>query len=227
MSLSEAPGSTARSGPNAAPRRRSAQNALVATGILAWACFVLIGIAKMAAFETTPGERGPSPPAWPAESSLSPVVGTDTLVMFVHPKCPCSRASLAELGSIMASAGDRTTAFVVFFRPDGVSDDWEETDSFRAAGRIPHTSRFVDRSGTEAARFGALTSGHVVLYDPDGRLRFTGGITESRGHTGDNVGRDTVLGLLARVPVEHHEHEVFGCSLNDPAGAPRGIESKL
>ena len=43
---------------------------------------------------------------------------------------------------------------------------------------------------------GATTSGHVLLYDAGGVLRFAGGITDGRGHEGDNAGLDAALALL-------------------------------
>lgn len=41
-------------------------------------------------------------------------------------------------------------------------------------------------------RFGAYTSGQVMLYDTDRRLAFNGGITGSRGHEGNNKGRQAI-----------------------------------
>jgi hypothetical protein len=55
-----------------------------------------------------------------------------------------------------------------------------------------------------------------MLYDGNGRLLFSGGITGARGHSGDNAGRSTVLSLLSRDTVDRAETPVFGCSLFDP-----------
>jgi hypothetical protein len=186
---------------------------LVAGGVFVWALLLLLGIKWVSDFERVPGALEAAPPTWPHESALSPQVGSSTLLMFVHPKCPCSRASLSELDAIMNSDPERTKAFVVFLRPKGAAADWERTDTWETAGTIPHTTRVVDRDGVEAGRFGAVTSGQVVLYDPLGHLEFSGGITESRGHVGKNVGRQTVLDLLTRAPTDRHEHAVFGCPL--------------
>jgi hypothetical protein len=72
-----------------------------------------------------------------------------------------------------------------------------------------------DVDGTEARRFGALTSGQVVVYDADGRLRFSGGITPARGHAGDNAGRSAIIALLEGASSASVETPVFGCSLLD------------
>jgi hypothetical protein len=76
----------------------------------------------------------------------------------------------------------------------------------------------IDEAGREAARFGATTSGHVLLYDRGGRLRFSGGITASRGHVGDNAGRAALLGLLIHGETERERTPVFGCPLFPGAG---------
>jgi hypothetical protein len=111
---------------------------------------------------------------------------------------------------------------VIFLHPPGVGTDWGQTDTWDAAGRIPGVSRVVDRDGTEAARFGARTSGHVVLYDSNDRLLFAGGITESRGHAGDNMGRREVERALATEPALFTRHEVFGCAFEDESVSTSG-----
>jgi len=80
-----------------------------------------------------------------------------------------------------------------------------------------------DDDGVEAARFGAATSGQVILYDRDGRLLFSGGITASRGHAGDNDGRDAIVSLLGGGRGTRHSSPVFGCSLLEPSSVKRTV----
>jgi len=54
----------------------------------------------------------------------------------------------------------------------------------------------TDADGAEANRFGAETSGHTLLFDFGRRLLFSGGITDSRGHTGDNAGESAIVALI-------------------------------
>jgi hypothetical protein len=81
-----------------------------------------------------------------------------------------------------------------------------------------------DDSGREAGRFGAATLGQTLLYDADGSLLFSGGITAARGHAGDNAGRSELVSLLNRglsAPVvtmnrgqsARDATHVFGCPL--------------
>jgi hypothetical protein len=71
----------------------------------------------------------------------------------------------------------------------------------------------VDPDGIEAKRFHVRTSGHVVLYGCDGRLRFSGGITGSRGHSGDSEGRQSVLACLRNEQTAQRSAPVYGCPL--------------
>jgi hypothetical protein len=70
-----------------------------------------------------------------------------------------------------------------------------------------------DDDGVEAARFQALTSGATALYDPQGRLLFSGGITSARGHEGDSFGIRRISSLLRTGKADRADAPVFGCSL--------------
>jgi hypothetical protein len=100
----------------------------------------------------------------------------------------------------MARAQGSVAATVLFYRPRQFPPGWERTDLWRSAAAIPGVTVRADPEGREAQRFGAVTSGHVLLYDRAGQLLFTGGITGSRGHEGDNAGCDRVIRLLTGSP---------------------------
>ena len=59
----------------------------------------------------------------------------------------------------------------------------------------------------------ASTSGQTLLFDRDGDLIFSGGITGGRGHSGDNAGRDAIVSLVESGESTLDETPVFGCSL--------------
>ena len=75
----------------------------------------------------------------------------------------------------------------------------------------------LDEGGVEASRFGAATSGQAILYDGDGRLVFSGGITAARGHFGDNAGSQALARLLIDGMPSRPHTPVFGCALFDRA----------
>lgn len=122
----------------------------------------------------------------------------------------------------MAQAQNRVTAYVLFLKPEGSSDDWEKTDLWQSAASIPDVKVIVDERGAEAHRFHASTSGQTVLYGSEGQLLFSGGITGSRGHSGDNAGRSAIVSLLHTGEAERSETFVFGCPLFDSDSECRG-----
>lgn len=187
---------------------------VLTTACAAWALAIGLGLALLWRYENASGASAAPPAQWPLKSSIPLAADRATLVMLAHPHCPCSRASIGELARLMAQAQDRVTAYVLFVKPKGSSDDWENTDLWQSAERIPGLTVVVD-DGAEAARFNAATSGQVVLYDAEGRLLFSGGITGSRGHSGDNAGRAAVVSLLNSGEAERAESSVFGCPLFD------------
>jgi hypothetical protein len=70
-----------------------------------------------------------------------------------------------------------------------------------------------DPEGREAQRFGAATSGHTFIYDKNGKLLFSGGLTGSRGHEGDNIGRRTAIDCLTSTQTKQNKTSVFGCEI--------------
>ena len=113
----------------------------------------------------------------------------------------------------MAQAQGRVIAYVLFLKPTGSSTDWEKTDLWQSAARIPGVNVVADDNGIEARRFHAVTSGQTALYDVDGHLLFSGGITSARGHSGDNAGRSAIVSLLNTGDADLTETAVFGCPL--------------
>ena len=182
-------------------------------GIAGWLSAVGGGLRIILVYENTPGRSAASSEAWPADSEIPRTPGLPTLITMVHPHCPCSRASVGELALLMAKAQGLVNANVVFVKPKDFPEDWERTDLWTNAAMIPGVTVRVDPEGVEARRFGSQTSGQIMLYDADGQLLFSGGITAARGHSGDNAGRNAILSLLTSGSSEQRGTPVFGCPL--------------
>lgn len=113
----------------------------------------------------------------------------------------------------MAHGLGKVNAYVLFVKPEGAGSDWDDTDLRRSAAAIPGVTVLTDENGVEAARFGAQTSGHTLVFDRAGRLLFSGGITASRGHVGTNAGENAVLAVVNQQAPDRQRTPVFGCSL--------------
>jgi hypothetical protein len=203
------------------------KRSLLAWGVgIVWASATIIGFASLWRYENIAGAQQDFGDRWPRESRVLLDAHHFTLVAFMHPQCPCSKASVSELSRLMTRCQGRLIAQVLFIRPAGFTAGWEQTDLWREAAVIPGTFVSVDLDGVEARRFGAMTSGQTALYDPAGHLLFQGGITVSRGHAGDNAGCDAIADLVLHGKraerTQRGETGVFGCSLFDAPVATGG-----
>lgn len=183
--------------------------------VVSWLLVVGTGFAALARYEATPGPTTRVVQFWPADSGLPRDGRGLTLVMFVHPRCPCSRAGLAELEALVARIPQPPVAVIVFVRPEGTAKNWGTTTLSKTARAIRGATCVQDSDAVEARRFGVATSGHLLVYDAAGKLKFSGGITPSRGQQGESDGRRIMKGLLAGAAADGGSHPVYGCPLLD------------
>lgn len=199
-----------------ASRKRAIAPAVLALLGAAWILVVGTGFLALWIYKLTPAEQRATPPRWPVESRIPRAPARFTLVLFAHPQCACTRASLSGLAEVMARFHDRLDAVVALAVPgDGRADSNFTGDLQSSARRIPGVTLLRDTSGVEAHRFGAATSGAVALYDPAGRLAFHGGLTPARGHEGDSFGLRRIAAILDGRSADRPDAPVFGCALQD------------
>jgi hypothetical protein len=185
---------------------------VIVAAALVWAATIAAALEAIRRFETTPGQAANSRPLWPADSAIPRKNGEWSLVMLVHPHCSCSRASVQELQAIVEKSPS-VQPYVVMYRPSEFKEGWERGAVLDAATRVRRARVLIDRDGVEAKRFGGFTSGQTLLYDREGRLRFSGGVTSLRGHAGNNRGRADVI-EIATSETGSGTHPVFGCAIN-------------
>ncbi len=186
------------------------------------ALLTLAGLFLLLAFDSTPGEVAGPPARWPGRSVLKHPENRPALLVFVHPQCVCTSATFAELAQIglLSSSVAAPDVMIAAFRP-GSNSAWRIDSLTARVSGIPGARVIWDDGAIEARRFGAKTSGDVLLYSARGALLFEGGVTASRGHEGDNYGLTRLLQVLrARAPqgAAVHGGPVFGCSLASPRG---------
>ena len=189
---------------------------------LVWFLLVGAGAIVLLNYETESGERQSQSPIWPQDSAISHSQLRPTLIFFAHPHCPCTRASVKELARILSICCNKADCKIVALDKLQHDPKWRDSDLVKQADSIPGVSVFWDKCGVETNRFHIKTSGHVVVFNSEGKLIFSGGITASRGHEGSNIGRDQVVSLLLnrteQAAKSNHriEFPVFGCALFEP-----------
>ncbi len=189
--------------------------------IFAWLIVVSLGMLVLVDYSRTPGTTNFKSASWPNNSQISRGVWVPTLVMFLHPRCPCSRASLNELARLLADRHGTVAVRTVFFCPSDEPEAWAKTGLWDLAAKLTGNQPIVDRQGREASFFGASTSGYVCLFAQTGERLYGGGITSGRGHEGGNRGSQTVQRLLDGNSDMHVEYPVFGCPIQSNSASAK------
>ncbi|RUL88977.1 hypothetical protein [Tautonia sociabilis] len=183
--------------------------------VTAWGLTVASGLLLLSVYGAQPGELGSPPERWPEESRIPRVPGRVNLILFLHPRCPCSRSSIAELGTLLEQFQDPVAVHAVLLQYESLPG--EEEDYRRLIASRLGVEAQDDREGAEADRFGVSTSGHLLVFEESGRLSFSGGITPSRAHRGPNDGsRWLRFRFGGGPPASQDTHAVFGCALGSP-----------
>lgn len=194
--------------------------------LFVWLLLAVGGLALLSNYEGTAGPSVQALPQWPSTSKLT-LPPHYTLVLAIHPQCPCTRATLDELALLLARC-PQLSAQLLFLHPQNFDDTWVKSDLWQRAQAMPRVHCISDLNGTEAALFHATTSGTALLYSSDGRLLFEGGITPARGHAGDNAGVDTIVSITHRPQPSDHTSvtrtNVYGCPLYDDASTSGNTE---
>jgi len=185
---------------------------VVAAAVL-WSLCVLTGMAIMANEEFTPAPAKTLAAHFPRDSKIALAPDEPTLLLFLHPHCPCSEATLRELQKLKTCTPGKFALRIIFPLPPGTEPGWEKGGLLSESRAIPGANVVLDENGAAARQFGVVASGHALLYSPAGDLLFSGGITPSRGQEGDNPGEDAVADLLRLGRSDITRTPVFGCTL--------------
>ena len=186
------------------------------SAISIWLLSIAVGLWYLGKYETTPGAVNHRSPSWPVDHHIRLTPGRTNIVMLAHPRCPCTRASLIQLETLLDHCRGQINAHVFFWTPKSASADWFQTDLWRQAMAIPGVQVHADENGARAHLLGVATSGHVLVYSGGGVCLFSGGLTDARGQSGESLGVAIVEKLISGSPVPVDNSNVFGCPLFDP-----------
>ncbi|MEO6568724.1 MAG: RedB protein [Opitutaceae bacterium] len=180
-------------------------------GIVVWLGCIVGGLLALQQYAA---KAGPSDAPKNAQAFLAAhrKANRPLLIMAIHPRCPCTDASLAELGDLLARSHGSCDALLLQYHPEKSAPDWDEVASNRQLGGTS-VGVLLDPGGKMAAALGASTSGHTVVADAHGVWRFAGGLTTSRGHRGRAPAQDAILEILAGREPALTTAPVYGCAL--------------
>lgn len=180
--------------------------------IAIWAASIGIGFVFLTDYSMRPGKPANVSRHIPSGIFTESTEELPKLVLFIHPRCPCSRATLNELARIVANEQNRAKIKIFFYKPDNESSEWVKTDLWETAENIPGVDvEIMNEANIE--KFGVVTSGQAILYSADGETVFSGGITLGRGHEGKSDGRAAIENYLETGAISVSETPVFGCLL--------------
>jgi hypothetical protein len=174
-----------------------------------WLAVIATGLHYWERYDATPGAVRP-----PLAANTKSEGARWRLTVFVHPHCPCTRATLKQVEELVHAAPN-VSVRLMLVRPTGTVSGWERGDLRDAAAEIPDVELICDTDGEMANRFGAETSGQAVLIDPDGRIVFRGGLTRARGREGNAPGHRAILDWVSG-QYGAADAPVFGCPLFNP-----------
>lgn len=194
------------------------RKALDYTLISIWLAAIFLGLQALWRYEKTAAATNPEfERQWPRGCRLSLKEGK-TLMVFVHPKCPCTKAGLRELISL--SQKERLDGYICAVVPADAPTDWLDDEFCRECKKIYGLQLLSDSKGQISKEFAASCSGEIFLFDKTGTLKFHGGINLARGHEGANDGLSSLqLALKGNEALE--SYPVYGCALLSSSEASR------
>lgn len=191
------------------------------TCLLLWLISATGGTLVLVDYSTAPAFPLAAADHWPEAAGFQPDPQRLTLIMFLHPRCPCTRASIRELARTLSVSGRDPRVLAVVYCPDGAPSEWAHTDLWSGMRQLVSQPPLIDRGGRVTRQFGARISGEVMLYSPRGRLRFQGGITSGRGHEGGNPGSVALQRLLDGETLPSTRLPAFGCAITESGEGDR------
>src|ERR1700733_4946005 len=102
-----------------------------------WINAIGVGMFVLMKYDFTPGTAAAPGIHWPNNTQIPLSADCPTLIMFAHPQCPCTRASIVELGKLIASNKNELNAYVVLLTPKVAPPGWDKAALWHSAQSIP------------------------------------------------------------------------------------------
>jgi len=146
--------------------------------MILWFVLGLLAIGGVGRYASVAGPNGRLVDTCPSAIDLTADARRPTPVIFLHPHCSCSCATLNELTRGLVMVREQPQIIVVVSHPaDADGAVWCEGSLWRACTTIGDVQRILDPGGALADAFGATTSGHCIVVGTTGRIGYAGGVT--------------------------------------------------
>jgi hypothetical protein len=198
----------------------------IALGIV-WCGCALPGWRALLRHAYEPAASGEVVALWPAGAFAADPSAGFRVVLFAHPCCPCTRATLNKLDESLPRIPGGTSIHVIFVTAGLSPADLSGSTLVDMARGLPGVDVRLDDTGDEARRFGAKISGEVLVFDRQGRRVFHGGLTSARGHDGESAAQQQLERTLRGQSYDSYTAPVYGCALPAGGRAAAGPQSKL
>ena len=194
--------------------------AIIAAAISIWCIWVAWGTDSMLRFDFESKTKSNPPAKFPAVNMPAQNAKLPGIYLILHPRCPCSGVSLEAFSRILERVDGKVNATIVFVKPNAdLKDEWVQSKLWKTAQGLKNVKLVVDDQGAIAKAFDAQISGQVLLYDENGRLRYSGGLNEARGQQASGIAEERVVSLIAsKVRTDHTNTAglpALGCPLHD------------
>lgn len=95
----------------------------------------------------------------------------------------------------------------------------EEANRLNEKFKVKHTALLMDEDGTVGRKYGARTTPHLYIINPEGKLIYQGGIDSIRSANSDDIPRATnyvdvaLRAVMAGESFEHTDTRPYGCTI--------------
>lgn len=161
---------------------------------------------------------------------LSDFRGKHVVLEWTNPGCPYVRKHY-DSGNMPATMGEATGKGVVWLSINSTgkdSYDYREPAklvAWQKERKAAPTHLLMDEEGTAGRAYGARTTPHMYIVDPQGKLVYAGGIDSIPSSNPDDIGkavnyvRQGLSEALAGKPISQATTRPYGCSIKYKSAA--------
>ncbi len=170
----------------------------------------------------SPGDSGSPVDRIPdaARALFGQKAGQPSIFLFAHPYCPFASDTVKQLELLTKHLPVGCNCRTFIYWPIHLNLQKANSETTQQIAKLPGMAVTMDRRGVLTESFGVRTSGHVLVYNRNERLGFSGGISNPHGTTPGPQGilsgsslrviLESLINNLGDSPVTR---PVFGCPL--------------